>query len=198
MIEEFEQRTGFFPSQALYEVIERYYVKFPGGKDAFCQAYRENAGGLAYRIQREADREAAQAEIGHCQELLCRDGKILKLEKELEREQEWKPYEIPDNVSQADYERTAQVTEAGNACVHMSDAEAVKWICGEFGFDPNKITIIREIDEHEISRHQQIRRTGRKMDRSPVYCATDCNYIRFNVSHWKYEAWDGQLRPFYD
>lgn len=197
MLEEFEQRTGFFPSQALYAVIERYYVKFPGDKDAFCQAYKENAGGLAYKIQMEADKEAIKTEIGHCEELACRDEQILKWKKELELEQEWKPYEIPDNVSQADYERTVQVTEDGNACHHMSDAEAVRWICREFGFDPDRVAIVREADEYEISRHRKLRRTGRKMDRSPVYCATDCNYARFNTSHWAYEVWNGQLRPYY-
>ena len=198
MMEEFEQRTGFFPSQSLYAVIERYYVKFPGGKDAFCQAYKENADGLAYKIQREADKEAIKVEIEHCEELSCRNEQILKLIKELEREQEWELYENPDNVSQADYEKTAQVTETGNACRHMTDAEAIKWICDEFGFDPSRITIIREVDEYEISRRRQVRRTGRKIDRSPVYCATDCNYIRFNTSHWCYEVWNGQLRPYYD
>lgn len=196
--DEFEERTSFFPSQSLYGIIEKYYTAFPGDKDAFCQAYKENADGLAGKIQSEADKEAIEAAIGHCEELEYRDDQILKLKKVLELEQEWKPYECLGNVSQADYERTAQVTETGNACYHMSDADAIKWICDEFDFDPSRITIIREVDECEINRHRQIRKTGRKIDRSPVYCATDCNYIRFNTSRWYYEVWNGQLRPFYD
>ena len=36
MREEFEQRTGFLPSQSLYSIIEKYYMNFDGDKDAFC------------------------------------------------------------------------------------------------------------------------------------------------------------------
>ena len=79
----------------------------------------------------------------------------------------------------------------------MTDDEAIHWICDEFDFDPSKITIIHEIDEYEINRHRQLRKTGRKIDRRPVYCATDYHYIRFNTSRWYYEVWNDQLRPFY-
>lgn len=210
--DEFEERTGFFPSQSLYGIIEKYYTVFPGDKDEFCKAYKENEDGLAWKIQEEADSADFNADQEHsteitrlsvqitqlAKELEHRKIKIARLEKELEQGQDWKPYESPDNVSQADYERTAQVTETGNACYHMPDAAAIKWICDEFDFDPSRITIIREIDEYEINCHRKIRRTGRKIDRSPVYCATDCNYIRFNTSRWCYEVWNGQLRPFYE
>lgn len=37
--EEFEQRTGFYPDQALYSIIEKHYMEFNGDKDAFCKAY---------------------------------------------------------------------------------------------------------------------------------------------------------------
>ena len=200
MMKEFEQRTGFFPSQALYAVIERYYVKFPRDKDAFCQAYRENVDGLAYKIQREADKEAIKAEIGHCEELACRDGQVLKLKKELEREQEWKPYENTRNIVQEQYTDLAE-SVPGGAAHYMTNAEALDWVCSEFGFDRSKVTILHEIDEYEVNRHHQFRRTGKKVDRRPVYCATDYHYIRFNVGRgtgWIWEAWNGQLRPFYN
>ena len=83
----------------------------------------------------------------------------------------------------------------------MTDAEALDWICSEFSFDRSKVTILHEIDEYEVNRHNQLRRTGKKIDRRPVYCATDYHYIRFNVGRstsWMWEAWNGQLRPFYD
>ena len=82
----------------------------------------------------------------------------------------------------------------------MTDDEAIHWICDEFDFDPSEITIIHEIDEYEINRHRQLRKTGRKIDRRPVYCATDYHYIRFNVGRgaWQWEAWNGQIRPFWD
>ena len=70
----------------------------------------------------------------------------------------------------------------------------------EFGFERSKITILHEVDEYEINRHSQLRRTGKKIDRRPIYCATDYHYIRFNVGRgqWQWEAWNGQIRPFWD
>jgi hypothetical protein len=58
----------------------------------------------------------------------------------------------------------------------------------EFDFDPSKVTILHEIDEYEINRHRQLSRTGKKIDRRPVYCATDYHYIRFNTSRFYYEC----------
>ena len=80
----------------------------------------------------------------------------------------------------------------------MTDEEAKDWICSEFDFDRDKIIILHEIDEYEINRHRQLRKTGRKIDRRPVYCATDYHYIRFNTSRWYYEVWNDTLCPFYD
>lgn len=63
----------------------------------------------------------------------------------------------------------------------MTDDEALDWICREFGFDCSQVTILHEIDEQEINRHKHCRASGRKIDRRPVYCATDYHYIRFNA-----------------
>lgn len=205
MREEFEKRTGFYPSQSLYEIIEKHYTEFDGDKDAFCKAYKKDADGLATKIQHEADMAAFRAEREHAAELTRRDIEISKLEQQLkkvqeaiDKELEWKPYEMSGNVSQADYEKLADGAEAGKCSHYMTDAEAIAWICDEFDFDPSKITILHEIDEYEINRHHQLRKTGKKIDRRPVYCATDYHYIRFNTSRWYYEVWNDQLRPFYD
>lgn len=196
--DEFEERTGFFPSQSLYEVIEKHYAVFPGDKDEFCKAYRENEDGLAWRIQTEADTAAYEAGRKHEMDRAFMHAQIVRLGKDLERMQNWRPYESPHNVSQADYEKLARGAEDGKSCHYMTDEDAVRWICDEFGFDSGRITIIHEVDGYEINNCSQIRGTGRKIDRRPVYCATDYQYIRFDVSHWQYEAWDGQLRPYYD
>lgn len=121
--------------------------------------------------------------------------KVSKLEAALEKEQEWKIYESTRNVKQSEYERLA--SSVPNGAHYMTDDEAKDWICSEFDFDRDKITIIHEIDEEEVNRHHQCRRTGKKIDRRPVYCATDYHYIRFNTSHWYYEVWNGSLCPFY-
>ena len=58
MIEEFEQRTGYFPSSAEYKAIEAAYMEFDGDKDEFCKAYKKNANGIAERIRREVNSSA--------------------------------------------------------------------------------------------------------------------------------------------
>ena len=203
--EEFEQKTGFFPTLSLYSVIEKYYTDFNGDKDAFCQAYKNNTDGLAAKIQLAADIQDINAQKEYEKLAESYEDRIAELRKDLERaekaldeELEWKPYEMKQNVAQADYEKLAQGADAGKSCHYMTDAEAIAWICDEFSFDPSKITIIHEIDECEINRHNLIRKTGRKIDRRPVYCAIDYHYIRFNTSRWYYEVWNDTLRPFYD
>ena len=200
MIEEFEKRTGFYPTLVQYEAIERAYMDFNGDKDAFCKAYKKNADGIAERIQRKVNMAILKAQRDQAAELTRRDVEIERLKKELEREQEWKPYEDTHNITQVQYTELAESIPSG-AAHYMTDAEALDWICSEFSFDRSKVTILHEIDEYEVNRHNQLRRTGKKIDRRPVYCATDYHYIRFNVGRstsWMWEAWNGQLRPFYD
>ena len=200
MREEFEQRTGFLPTLSLYSIIEKYYMNFDGDKDAFCKAYKKNADGIATMIQHEADMQEVNAQIAAEKAAKDYEARIAELEKALEREQEWKPYEDTHNITQEQYADLAE-SVPGGAARYMTDAEALDWVCSEFGFDRSKVTILHEIDEYEVNRHHQLRRTGKKIDRRPVYCATDYHYIRFNVGRgtgWMWEAWNGQLRPFYD
>ena len=201
MLQEFESRTGFYPSQDLYSFIETAYMESKLDKDAFCKAYKEN--------ERMADAIARKASIA---KIIASDkaekessAKVSKLEKEVERlksqvdrEQEWKPYEMVQNVKQADYEKLAEGPTDGKFAHYMTDEEAKDWICSEFDFDRSKITILHEIDEYEINRHHQLRKTGKKIDRRPVYCATDYHYIRFNTRNWYYEVWNDTLCPFFD
>ena len=42
MIEEFEKRTGFYPTLVQYEAIERAYMDFDGDKDALRRKYRKS------------------------------------------------------------------------------------------------------------------------------------------------------------
>lgn len=195
-IKEFEQRTGHFPSQEEYKVIEEYYMTFAGDKDVFCKAYKKNVDWIAEKIQHEVDlrnfKDRREAE----KHLESYKTQITKLEKALEREQEWEPYTTTQNVAQGDYEKLAN--GVGEFSYYMSDSEAIAWISNNFDFDPNKIVIIHEIDEYEVNRHRQLRKTGRKIDRRPIYCATDYYYIRFNTRSNYYEVWSDELQPFFD
>ena len=206
MLEEFEARTGFYPTRVQCEAIERAYTDFTGDKDAFCKAYKRNADGIAERIQREANMDAFRQEQHHAAELQRRDADIKSCDAEIERlkalldrELECKPYEFTQNISQVEYTELAKGVSNGSAR-YMSDEEALDWVCDEFGFDRNQVTILHEIDEKEINRHNHCRASGRKLDRRPVYCANDYHYIRFNAGNgaWQWEAWNGQIRPFYD
>jgi len=199
MIQEFEQLTGYYPTLKEYEAIERAYTEFNGDKDTFCEAYKKNQDGIAERIQREVNLDAIKQESDQAAELSRRDIEIERLKKELEREQEWKPYEFTQNVLQAEYAELAKDVQSGVAH-YMTDAEALDWICREFGFDRSQVTILHEIEGQEINRHNHIRATKEKIDRRPIYCATDYHYIRFNAGggEWQWEAWNGQMRPFWN
>ncbi len=198
MIQEFESRTGFYPNQVLYSFIEEAYTESNLDKDAFCKAYKENDGGIAEKIQHKVNMANFKEGREHTAKIARRDIEIERLKKELEREQEWKPYEMEQNIKQSDYEKLAEGVADGKWAHYMTDEEAKDWICGEFDFDRDKITILQEIDEYDINRHRQLRKTGRKIDRRPIYCATDYHYIRFNTSRWYYEVWNDTLCPFYD
>ena len=200
MIQEFESRTGFYPSQDLYLSIEEAYTESNLDKDAFCKAYKENENGMADAIARKVSITkiitSDKAEKETSAKISGLEKEVERLKAQLEREQEWKPYESDHNVKQADYERLA--SSVPNGAHYMTDEEAKDWICDEFDFDRNKITIIHEIDEEEVNRHHQCRNTDKKIDRRPVYCATDYHYIRFNTSRWYYEIWNDTLCPFFD
>ncbi len=54
LMQEFESRTGFYPSQDLYSFIEKAYMESNLDKDAFCKVYKNNESGVAESIARKA------------------------------------------------------------------------------------------------------------------------------------------------
>lgn len=199
MKQEFEKLTGIFPSNDLYRVIERRYMEFDGDKKDFCEAYMKNRDGLAESIQRETDRknDEVQELFRHRQQAADKEfeqmkDRIKELTLELEKEQEWKPYEC----SQMKDEEYLKLKQAGGT-EELSDQTARERIGQEFGFRIDLIHIHRTIPKYEWNRHNRIRRNGER-DRPPVYNATDWNYCRFDVSGWKYEVINGQLYQYSD
>lgn len=197
-IQEFTDRTGFYPSLEHYAVIEAHYMEQSGDKDAFCRAYKENTDGLAEKIQREAATLALNNQsrtIAAANKLRAENESLRKqaeqLIAQLEREQEWKPYGHDSSMKDDAY---AKLCQSGRV---MTDAEAVELIASEFGFAPEKIKIVRQIKTYDVSRHRQLRQNGH-IDRPPVYDANDWNYVRFDCAGWQYEMIDGQLHPFND
>lgn len=204
MLSEFVERTGFEPMPAEYAKIEEAYCSFNGDKDAFCKAFVAGDGEKKIYQARAAEIDRLNGKILDMDKTFQQSNteyerRLAALRAELDRELEWKPYEFTKNISQAEYAELAKCVDSGSAR-YMTDDEALDWVCREFGFDRSQVTILHEIDEQEINRHNQCRASGRKIDRRPVYCATDYHYIRFNAGRgaWQWEAWNGQMRPFWD
>ena len=204
MLSEFVERTGFEPMPAEYAKIEEAYCGFNGDKDAFCKAFVAGDGEKKIYQARAAEIDRLNGKILDMDKTFQQSNteyerRLAALQAELDQELEWKPYEFTKNISQAEYAELAKCVDSGSAR-YMTDDEALDWVCREFGFDRSQVTILHEIDEQEINRHNLCRASGRKIDRRPVYCATDYHYIRFNAGRgtWQWEAWNGQIRPFYD
>ena len=191
MMQEFTDRTGFEPTLEEYAEIENAYYEFDGDKDAFCADFVKNGGELkvyAARAQKISQLKSQMQELDKMMKQAATEyeAKIARLEKEIEREQEWKPYNDERLVRQEDYDH---IRSAGR---EMTDAEAIEWIAQEFGFASEKIRINRTMKTFEINRHSQLRKVG-EIDRRPMYDATDWYYIFFTVAGWEYEAYNGNL-----
>lgn len=191
MMQEFTQRTGFEPTFDEYAEIEEAYYEFDGDKDAFCADFVKNGGALKVyeaRAQKIVQLKSEMLELDKMMKQAATEyeAKIARLEKEIEREQEWKPYTDERLVPQGDYDH---IRRAGH---EMTDAEAIEWIAQEFGFALEKIRINRTMKTFEVNRHSQLRKVG-EIDRRPMYDATDWYYIFFTVAGWEYEAYNGNL-----
>lgn len=112
--------------------------------------------------------------------------KSWRLEKELEKEQEWMPWTSKRAVSQENYDR---LRYSGR---EMSDEEAIAWISDEFGFAKENIRIYRSMTTYEINRQGELRQVG-TIDRRPLYDATDWYYVLFSVKGFMYEAYNGDF-----
>lgn len=204
MLSEFVERTGFEPLPFEYAKIEEAYCRYDGDKDAFCMAFVSGDGEKKIYQARAAEIERLNGKILEMDRDTKKAGEeyekqLAFLRSELDRELEWKPYEFTQNISQADYTALAECVPTGSAR-YMTDDEALDWVCREFGFDRSSVTILHDIAGQEINRHNRIRETKEKIDRRPIYCASDYHYIRFNAGcgEWQWEAWNGQIRPFWN
>lgn len=117
--------------------------------------------------------------------------KLTRTQEELEKEQEWTYYEAKENVSWKDYQRLR--TSSGTRI--MDECEAKELLNDWFGFELDKIKIVRTVPICQINRHRRLRRIGDE-ERLPLYNATDWNYIRFDCGMMTYELHDGELRFF--
>ncbi len=94
-------------------------------------------------------------------------------------------------MQQCDYERLA--SQSGTE--RMSDEKARDLLYEWYGFAKEKIKIHHSISVYEVNRHRRLREVG-ELDRSPLYNATDWNYIRFDCGCMSYELYNDALRPY--
>ena len=189
MLEEFEKRTGIYPDAKTYQAIEEEYLQFDGDKDAFCEAYKLNTNELATRIQHTLNMKSWKEERKAAEEKTELLKQLADLQKKLDSEQEWKPYEMKENTKQADYDH---LRRSGRV---MTDEEAKDLLYDWFGFAKEKTTILHSVPGYEINRHGQLRRTE-EVERLPLYEATDWNYIRFDCGSMTYELYNDQIILF--
>ncbi len=201
LISEFETLTGIYPSEMLYSVIEEFYNESKLDKHEFCEKYKFNADGLAERIQEEANEleaEKAQQAYFEVRELKADLDKMRmdrnRLKDQLDRELDWHPAEhTGTNMKQKEYQKLLEcyTTEV------LSDEEAVKRISELFGFMPDRIQILHEVQTFEVNKYNR-QRVKDTYQREPLYDATDWNYIRFDCAGNQWELVNGELLPYED
>lgn len=191
MITEFEKLTGIFPTSDLYKAIETAYNEYDGNKADFCKAYKENTDGIAEKIQRAADMASVEKALAEDEQVAKMKAEVESLKKELDAEQEWKPYVDTDNFQQAPYD---ELKTAGGTRI-LTDEEAKDLLYDWYGFAREKVKILRELPAFEVNRHRVLRKVG-VIERLPLYNATDWNYIRFDCGCMAYELINDKLRPF--
>lgn len=193
-IQEFENLTGIFPSQDMYRVIEDFYMENPNqDKIAFCKEYKENKNGLAEKIQITANKRAYDEKLKVKKDLEISLQNLKNVSRALEVEQEWRPYQYKGMISDEKYRELVN-TEISHP---MTDEDAKKLICDTYGFEKDKIQIVRTVESYEKNRHGKIRvaKHSAAKSRCPYYASSDWNYILFSVLGNMYEYRDGGLFP---
>ena len=197
LLSEFETLTGIYPPKDLYSVIEEFYNESKLDKQEFCENYKLNADGLAERIQRKVNEMKSESE-----------NYIYTLEIQLEAEEkrtdyyrtlldnelDWRPSErAGTNMNQEDYQ---ELMECRSTTI-FNDEKAIDLICDMFGFMPEKIRILHEVQTFEVNKHCRLR-VKDTYQREPLYDATDWNYIRFDCAGNQWELVNGELLAYED
>jgi hypothetical protein len=95
-------------------------------------------------------------------------------------------------MTEADYLKLVGLT---GGQWEISEAEAILKINEEFGFEASRIKIIPEVKI--FYKDGNAVKTAQTYERKPQYCATDYNFIRFDVNGWHYEMVNGDLCFYY-
>jgi hypothetical protein len=190
---EFEQMTGFAPTEDEYKEIERAYMKQPEEKHAFCRQFVES-GGITRLVEERAktiarmEKERDEEKAVHEKIVCALQAKNEELTKQLDKELQWKICEGAGTNFPED--RYQELLHAGSKV--LSETEAKDLLFGEFGFAPEAVELISVVETYEVNKYHRMRGKDR-FDRLALVNATDWNYIRFNVRGWQYEMINGTL-----
>lgn len=187
---EFVTLTETEVSDEEYRYIEQSYYESGLDKAEFCKVWKQDYDNGKWAIELALRRKLDRM----TEELKERENKIVKLEEQLDREQEWKLSDrAGTHMSQDKYIRLRTAGDSRK----LPYLEAKMLIAKEFGFNTDKIKIIAEAETFEVSRHCRLRHKD-TYTREPLYNASDWNYIRFNVANLQYEMINGELEQYCD
>lgn len=96
------------------------------------------------------------------------------------------------NMSQSDYVALCGTSNEWT----LTESEAIILINKEFGFEASRIMILSEVET--FFKDGVYAKTYQKFARTPQHCATDYNYVRFDVNGWQYEMINGSLKHYWD
>lgn len=197
LYQEFCERTNFEPTPEEYEEIERLYYKHNIDKDEFCRLWIKNhgkehlrqamSGKIAeLRTQLETQEIEAERQVNQAKD------EIHKLQEQLDKELQWKPYEkCGTQMSEEDYQHLV------NNCSVMTEEAVKNLLYTHFGFAQDQIKLILTVATYEINKYHQLRKV-QEYDRKPLYFASDWNYIRFDCGCMRYELINGDLMFYED
>ena len=149
----------------------------------------ERAGYPIYKSTADGYNSAHISDLGSRLEINLPDGSTFNIWLEV-----WKDYEDTTHMSQAEYDELKNQNKGTEV---LTTQQAIDRICIEFGFDPNKVEIKRQIPTYEVNSKGNIRRTG-TTSRKPLWNATDWNYIRFDCAGWQWEMVNGSIYPVFE
>ena len=195
MIKEFTERTGVTPTAWEWREIEERYYEFDGGKDDFCKGWMKQVGPDALYAARaqyieELESEMVEQRKTQEEEVKRLKARITALELDLDKELEWKDTDHAGTHMPED-----RYTHLAMAGWEMNDEEARAEVAEEFGFQVERVEIVRTVHTYEVNKHRKLRKKE-TFERAPVYESTDWNYIRLNCCGWQYEMINGQLHPY--
>ena len=128
---EFENLTGIYPSEGLFEVIQEVYTQSRLSKRDFCFQYKFNTNRLAEKIQKEADKRASQT-VYLCGKALGEirlENAKLKKEKVLDEVIKLKDSDVTYIYAESKDNREPNISIYGNPAILLACTGRIIEIC---------------------------------------------------------------------